>query len=62
MDYLLLQTKPQCESTENEPDISKCVWLSLICAVRGKHLLMKGRCSPLDPSGKQNKNNAHFIL
>lgn len=47
--------KAQCVSTENEHGVSKCICLSLICAVREKHLLMKGICLPLDPTGKWKK-------
>lgn len=50
--------KAQSVSKENEPGVSKCICLSLICAVREKHLLMKGTCLPLDPTGKA----AHWSL
>lgn len=54
MNHLLMQSmvKAQCVSKENEPGVSKCICVSLICAVREKHLLMKGICLPLDPTGK----------
>ncbi len=54
MDHLLMQSmvKAWSVSKENEAGISHCIFLSLICAVRGKNVLMKGTCLPLDPTGK----------
>lgn len=57
MNHLLMQSmvKAQCLSNGKWAGISKCICISLICAVRGKQLLMKGRCLPLDPTGRWGK-------
>lgn len=63
MNHLLMQSmvKAQCLSNGKWAGISKCICVSLICAVREKQVLMKGICLPLDPAGRWGEN-AHWSL
>ena len=60
MNYLLVKcvVKAECVSKENEPGVSNCICLSLICAVREKYPLMKGMCLPQYPTGKRGEKNS----